>query len=170
MDYKSRQHPGKGWLTRQSQQGQRPVGKFNRDIEVRLPRTAQATGAAAVLDEPRSGLREMLQSSNCQLALVTCDQDDDIRALQEELFSMASPPVLLPFRWKELIARVCEFVRDASLFGDCRVIWLEDVCINFSNREARRSSGEPITVTNQEFKTLQCFLLNPGRCYRGKSC
>src|SRR5439155_20382437 len=31
--------------------------------------------------------------------------------------------------------------------------------------EVSRSSGEPIKLTTQEFKTLKCFLLNPDRVF-----
>ena len=41
----------------------------------------------------------------------------------------------------------------------------EDVCVDFTKMEVSRSSGEPITLTIQEFKTLKCFLLNPDRVF-----
>ena len=78
-------------------------------------------------------------------------------------------PVLMPyapeaaalpaFQWKELVIRVCDFLRDLNQ----GVVWLGDICVDFANREARRSSGERITLTNQEFKALKCFLENPER-------
>jgi transcriptional regulator len=164
MDYKTRPNPSKGWLPQQSQQGQRPIGEFNQNIEIApFPGPTRGAGGTAVLDDPRPALREMLQSNNYHLALVSHGQDHDTREQQTKPSSPSVPPVLLPSKWKELVARVCEFVRDTNLFGECRVVWLEDVCVDFSSREAYRSSGEPVTLTNQEFKTLKCFLSHPGR-------
>jgi DNA-binding response OmpR family regulator len=40
-----------------------------------------------------------------------------------------------------------------------------DVCVDFARMEMRRSSGKPMTLSIQEFKTLKCFLSNPGRIF-----
>ena len=82
-----------------------------------------------------------------------------------EPFSTAAPAVLLPFSWKELIARVSEFARDSTALAESRVARFDDVCVDFTKMEVSRSSGEPITLTTQEFKTLKCFLLNPDRVF-----
>ena len=109
-------------------------------------------------------LREMLGSDNYQMVLVPRGEWDRIRGSQAEPFSPALA-VLLPFSWKEMVARVYEFVRDSNTLAECRVARFEDVCVDFTKMEVSRSSGEPITLTTQEFKTLKCFLLNPDRVF-----
>ena len=170
MAYKSPpnlRHPHrKCWLP---QQGQRPVIEVNQNVEMGpLPRTTKETGGLPILDDHRlypPALREMLESDNYQVALVLRGEWDHIRGSQVEPSSTAAPAVLLPFSWNELVARVCEFVRDSNTLAECRVARFEDICVDFTKMEVSRSSGEPITLTTQEFKTLKCFLLNPDRVF-----
>jgi DNA-binding response OmpR family regulator len=107
----------------------------------------------------------MLESDNYQVVLVPQGEWDHIRGSEGEPFFNAAPTVLLPFSWKELVARVCEFVRDSNTSSESRVTRFEDVCVDFTKMEVSRSSGERITLSTQEFKTLKCFLLNPGRVF-----
>lgn len=128
-----------------------------------LRESGREAGGLAVAEDHHAALQEMLQSSHYQLALVSSPESEDVGPVEAEDFSAPAPPVLLPFKWKELVARLCEFVRNAKLSVESRFTWLEDVCVDMTNREARRPSGVLIPLTNQEFKTLRCFLLNPGR-------
>jgi DNA-binding response OmpR family regulator len=104
----------------------------------------------------------MLESDTYQVALVPRGAWDLIRGPRAEAFSRPAPTVLIPFRWKELVARVFEFVRDSSGPRECR---FDDVCVDFTMMAVSRSSGEPVALTIQEFKTLKCFLLNPNRVF-----
>ncbi len=131
------------------------------------PRDTKETGGLPVRDDHGlypPALREMLGSDNYQMVLVPRGEWNRIRGSQAEPFSPALA-VLLPFSWKEMVARVYEFVRDSNTLAECRVARFEDVCVDFTKMEVSRSSGEPITLTTQEFKTLKCFLLNPDRVF-----
>ena len=77
-------------------------------------------------------------------------------------FSTEAPTLLLPFSWKELVAQV---VRSSNSQAEFDVVRFEDVCVDFTKMEVSRSSGPPIILTTQEFKTLKCFLLNPERVF-----
>jgi len=150
------------------QQRQRPVVELNQIVGMGpLPRDTKETGGLPVRDDHGlypPALREMLGSDNYQMVLVPRGEWDRIRGSQAEPFSPALA-VLLPFSWKEMVARVYEFVRDSNTLAECRVARFEDVCVDFTKMEVSRSSGEPITLTTQEFKTLKCFLLNPDRVF-----
>jgi DNA-binding winged helix-turn-helix (wHTH) protein len=156
----------KCWLP---QQRQRAVIELNQNVEIEpFPRITKETGGLPLLDDHRlspPALREMLESDNYQVVLVPQGEWAHIRGSQGEPFSTAAPTVVLPFGWKELVARVCEFVRDSNTLAECRVTRFEDVCVDFTKMEVSRSSGERIALTTQEFKTLKCFLLNPDRVF-----
>ena len=152
----------------QPQQHQRPAVELNQIVGMGpLPRDTKETGGLPVRDDHGlypPALREMLGSDNYQMVLVPRGEWDRIRGSQAEPFSPALA-VLLPFSWKEMVARVYEFVRDSNTLAECRVARFDDVCVDFTKMEVSRSSGEPITLTTQEFKTLKCFLLNPDRAF-----
>jgi Transcriptional regulatory protein, C terminal len=154
---------------RLQQQVQRPVLELNQNVEMGpFPKPTMEIGNLPVLDDQPfhlQTLREVLESDSFQVALVHREEWDHIRGSLDEPFSTAAPAVLLPFSWKELIARVSEFARDSTALAECRVARFDDVCIDFTKMEVSRSSGEPITLTAQEFKTLKCFLLNPDRVF-----
>lgn len=123
------------------------------------------TGGPPALDDERlypPALREMLRSDAYHVALVPWSEWDRVRGSQP--FSTAAPAVLLPFSLKELVARVCEFVRDSNTSVERGVARFGDVCVDFTKMEVTRS-GAPITLTTQQFKTLRCFLLNPDRVF-----
>jgi DNA-binding response OmpR family regulator len=107
----------------------------------------------------------MLESDAYCVALVPRDEWDRIRGSQMEPSFPAAPAVLLPFSLKELVARVCEFVRDSNTQAERGVAGFGGVSVDFTTMEVTRSSGAPITLTTQQFKTLRCFLLNPGRVF-----
>jgi len=152
----------------QPQQRQRPAVELNQIVGMGpLPRDTEETGGLPVRDDHGlypPALREMLGSDNYQMVLVPRGEWDRIRGSQAEPFSPALA-VLLPFSWKEMVARVYEFVRDSNTLAECRVARFGNVCVDFTKMEVSRSSGEPITLTTQEFKTLKCFLLNPDRVF-----
>jgi two-component system, OmpR family, alkaline phosphatase synthesis response regulator PhoP len=111
-----------------------------------------------------AALREIAKSDGDQMVLVPRDEWDNLRASQMANLSTAAPGVLLPFSWKELAARLCEFVRDPNVLAESQVFRFGDVCVDFTRTKVSRSpSGESIPLTSQEFKTLKCFLLNPDR-------
>lgn len=149
--------------------GQTAVVELDEPVEMGpFPRTTEESGRLPGPDDHRlypPAFREMLESTNYQVALVPRAEGDNIRGLQAEPFSSVVPPVLLPFSWKELVARICEFVRDATTLAECRVVRFEDVCVDFTKMEASRLSGEPIALTTLQFKILKCFLLNPNRVF-----
>src|SRR5207245_3427334 len=133
-----------------------------------FPRVTKEAGCLSVLGDNRlypPALGEMLESDNYEVALVPRGEWVHIRGSQVEPFSTAAPAVLLPFSWKELVARVCESVRHSSPLAECKVARFEDVCVDFTKMEVRRSSGEPIKLTAQAFITLKCLLLNPDRVF-----
>lgn len=106
--------------------------------------------------------REFLQSDNDHLVLVPQGEWNHTQGPKTEP-STAAPAVLLPFSWKELVARLRQFVRDSNSSAESNVARFGDICVDFSKMTVTRSSGESITLTSQQFKTLRCFLLNPDR-------
>jgi len=154
---------------RLSQQGQRPAIERCQSVEMGpFPRVTKETERLSVLDDHRlypPTLGKMLESDNYEVALVPRGEWVHIRGSQEEPSSAAARAVLLPFSWKELVARICESVRDSNPSAESRVARFEDVCIDFTKMEVSRLSGEPIKLTTQEFKTLKCFLLNPDHVF-----
>jgi DNA-binding response OmpR family regulator len=129
--------------------------------------TKHATGGLLTLDDSldAAALQEMLRLVGDQMVLVPRGEWDHIRGSQLEHFSTQAPAVLLPFSWKELMTRLCDFVRDANTSAESQVVRFGDVCIDFTKRKVTRSSGESISLTSQEFKTLRIFLLNPDRVF-----
>jgi DNA-binding winged helix-turn-helix (wHTH) protein len=116
-----------------------------------------------------AALQKVLESNDYQVALVPRREWDCIRRSeyrQPEMGGSRVPPtVLLAFSWKELVARICEFAGDTKTSAQSRVAQFSDVYVDFSKMEVSRSSGEVITLGSQEFKTLKCFLSNPGRVF-----
>ena len=149
---------GRVWLPSPDASSRRAAPELSRSGQSLDETSGCETG---LIEDDRPALRDMLRSSNYQLALVSREDDPSTRTAKR--FSGSLPAVFLPLKWKELVARVCEFVRDTRLPAETKLLWLGDACVDLINRNARRSTGELITLTNQEFKTLKCFLLNPGR-------
>jgi DNA-binding response OmpR family regulator len=106
----------------------------------------------------------MSEFNDYRVALVSQNGWSQRRELLEP-FLPAAPAVLLPISWRELLAKVCEFVRDSNAFAEYRVAQFADVCVDFIKMQVSRMSGEVITLTKQEFKTLKCFLSNPNRVF-----
>lgn len=139
----------------------------DRSLETKLVgRAAGKAGSSMVLGDHRlyfQTLREMLESDNYQVALVPRGRRDLVPGSPLEQFSSAASAVLIPFRWTELVAHVQEFVRDSITLLECKIARFGDVCVDFARMEMSRSSGKPMALSIQEFKTLKCFLSNPGR-------
>ena len=107
-------------------------------------------------------LREMPEPSDCRLDR-SRSKWDSLRGSGVEKISPAPTTVLLACSWKELVTRVSEFVRDSEQKPRGRVARFADLIVDFTRLEVSRLSGEVIPMTNQEFKTLNCFLSNSGR-------
>jgi hypothetical protein len=154
---------------RRPQQGQKPTIERYQSVEMGpFARVTKETGCRSALDDHRlypQSLREMLESDDYEVALVPWRDWVHIPGSQVEPSSPPARAVLLPFSWKELVARICESVRDSNPSAECRAARFNDVCVDFTKMEVSRSSGESIKLTTQEFKTLKCFLLNPDRVF-----
>ena len=111
-----------------------------------------------------AALPETPKSDNDQVVLVPRGEWDRIQESQMGHLAAASA-VVLPFSWKELAARLCDFVLDSSASAERQVFRFGEVCVDFTRMKVSRSPGEAITLTSQEFKTLKCFLLNPDRVF-----
>jgi len=161
--------PHKDPLNLQLPHGQRTLVESNRNLEMlAFPETTTEVESSPVMGDQRlyfRTLREMLESDDYQVALVPREKWDLIPESQPKQFSTVASAVLIPFRWAELVAQVHQVVQEFNILPDCRIARFEDVCVDFSRMEVSRSSGEPIILTVQEFKTLKCFLLNPDRIF-----
>ena len=109
-------------------------------------------------------LPEMPEWNEYRVALVSPSRSANVRR-REEAPQPAAPAVLLPFSWRELLAGVSEFIRESTRMAERTAAQFADICVDFLKMEVCRVSGEVITLTNQEFKTLKCLLLNPGRVF-----
>lgn len=166
MAYKN--HSDVGFAPRnvwRSEQSQQPSGALNVrdqiDPSLRSTQGIERHPALDVLYSP--SLRAMLESDNYHMALLPRADGQGARGSPAGSLSASGRSVILPFSWKELVRRVFESLRDSYALTGHRVARFGDVCVDFARREVRRLSGERITLLNQEFKTLQCFLSNPER-------
>ena len=151
------------------QRNQGPRLERNQNLETELfSGTTREVESSPVLGDHRlrfQALREMLESEDYQVAIVPRGKRDLIPGLQAKQLSTVASAVLIPLNWTELVAQIHELVQECNILPDSRVARFEDVCVDFDRMEVNRSSGEPITLTIQEFKTLKCFLSNPGRIF-----
>ena len=145
------------------QSSRTPLIESNQNLETGVfPRTAGELASSPVLGDHRGyfqALRQMLESDNYQVALIPRGRWDVVPGSQAKPFSTAASTVLIPFRWVELVGHIHEFA------GERNTLRFEDICVDFVRMEVSRASGETITLTVQEFKTLKCFLLNPNRIF-----
>jgi len=109
-------------------------------------------------------LQEMLESNDYRVALISASDAVDPQGSVGPHPPVA-PALLLPFSWRELLTRIHEFFRESNGSARRRVAQFADVCVDFIKMEVCRMSGEVITLTKQEFKTLKCFLSNPDRVF-----
>jgi hypothetical protein len=148
------------------QQGSRAAIELDEDLEApSFPEIAHRTRSLPPLDHYPPRLQKMLESSKYQLELVSRSECTHIHASHTDPFPAALPAVLFGFGWKELIAQVCELARGSNPPPERKVARFGDCCVDFNNMEVTRSSGETVALTNQEFKALKCFLLNPNRVF-----
>jgi hypothetical protein len=107
-------------------------------------------------------LRHLLESDNYQVAFLPRREPNHGHPSKVEPHSTEAPAALLPFSWKELIAKVCESVRNFYSVSGEAVTGFADVCVNFGKMEVSRA-GEPVRLTAQEFKTLKFLMQNAER-------
>jgi DNA-binding winged helix-turn-helix (wHTH) protein len=145
-----------------------PLTECNQNLETgRLGSTAEEVGRSPVSGHRLyfQTLRAMLESGDYQVAIVPRGGPSSIPASPTDEFFSAASAVLIPFRWTELVAQVHEFVRESNTLLEHRIAQIGDVSVDLARMELRHSSGAPMTLTIQEFKTLKCFLSNPGRTF-----
>jgi len=132
-----------------------------------LERLRQGVPAAVVLDLSRPG------SSGCDLCkkivnlvpglpLVILSGSSDVADKVLLLEMGADDYVTVPFSPRELVARLRVLIRRASRVSPEAVYVFADVLVDFSKMEITRS-GEKITVTAKEFKTLEFLTKNAER-------
>src|ERR1700723_2719118 len=137
------------------------------DADCGLERLRQETPAAVVLDLPRPG------SSGCDLCkkianlipglpLVILSGSSDVADKVLLLEIGADDYVTVPFSPRELVARLRALIRRASRVNPKGVYAFADVVVDFSKMEITRS-GEKVTVTAKEFKTLEFLTKNAER-------
>jgi len=123
--------------------------------------------AAVILDVLRPG------SSGCDLCkkianlipdlpLVILSASSDVADKVLLLEIGADDYVTIPFSPRELVARVRAVIRRASRVSPEDVYVFEDVTVDFSKAQITRS-GEKITFTAKEFKTLEFLTKNAER-------
>ena len=152
--------------SRPPEQGPSRVIEINRNLQIEPFAGAMETGQFSGLRDHSlcsPALPEMPELSDYRLALVSRSKWDSLQGSGVEKISPAPTTVLLAFSWKELVTRVSEFVRDSEQKPRGRVARFADLIVDFTRLEVSRLSGEVIPMTNQEFKTLNCFLSNSGR-------
>lgn len=110
-----------------------------------------------------SALREVLEGNDYRVALVAGSRDFYCSQQDSAPFLIPTNAVLLPFSWKELVLGVRESLDDPGRVADSKIASFGDVHINFAKMEVSRSSSGLVAFTRQEFKTLACFVTNPGR-------
>ena len=110
-----------------------------------------------------SALRELLEGNDYRVALVAGSRAIHRAQPERDQLLLPTNAVLLPFSWKELVLGVRDSLRDPSRLAESKTASFGDVHINFTKMEVSRSSSGLVAFTRQEFKTLACFVANPGR-------
>jgi len=137
------------------------------DAACGLERLRQGVPAAVILDLPLPG------SSGCDLCkkianlvpglpLVILSGSSDVADKVLLLEMGADDYVTVPFSPRELVARLRALIRRASRVSPEAVYVFSDVVVDFSKMEITRS-GEKVTVTAKEFKTLEFLTKNAER-------
>ena len=132
-----------------------------------LERLRQGVPAAVILDLPLPG------SSGCDLCkkianlvsglpLLILSGSSDVADKVLLLEMGADDYVTVPFSPRELVARLRALVRRASRVSPEAMYVFADVVVDFFKMEITRS-GEKITVTAKEFKTLEFLTKNAER-------
>jgi DNA-binding response OmpR family regulator len=137
------------------------------DVVGSLEMLRQRVPAAVILDVLRPG------SSGCDLCkkianlipglpLLILSASSDVADKVLLLEMGADDYVTVPFSPRELVARLRALIRRTSRVSPEDVYVFEDVRVDFSKTEITRS-GEKITVTAKEFKTLEFLTKNAER-------
>jgi len=137
------------------------------DAACGLERLRQGVPAAVILGLPIPG------SSGCDLCkkianlvpglpLVILSGSSDVADKVLLLEMGADDYVTVPFSPRELVARLRALIRRASRVSPEAVYVFSDVVVDFSKMEITRS-GEKVTVTAKEFKTLEFLTKNAER-------
>ena len=100
-----------------------------------------------------------LRMDNYQLALVPLHDDQSRPA---GAHNSTNRFVLLPWTWKELLARMKKHMEGERPVRDGQVLQFADVEVDLAAMEVRRNH-QLVDLTAMEFKVLRFFLLNPGR-------
>lgn len=154
--------------SRLPQEGPTKVIELNQNLEGEpFSRTAREEGSHAAVDDRRRflpALEELLERNDYRVVFVP-GSDSDVDRGSVGPSAPAARAVLLPSSWREMFAEFSEFFRDSTRLAERRVARFADVCVDFIKVEVSRMSGEVITLTNQEFKTLKCLVTNPGRVF-----
>jgi len=106
-------------------------------------------------------LRDLFESDGLQVVITFADRTNLISGFSSKSVSPAMKALVLPFSWEELVVRLGSLLDPSH--PNKAVTRFGDVYINFASMEVRRSSGEQIMLTAQEFKALRFFVSNPGR-------
>src|SRR5260370_27611798 len=127
----------------------------------------QRAPAGVILDLQHAGysgcdLCRRIAKSIPGLPLVILSASSNVADKVLLLETGADDYVTIPFRPRELIARLRALIRCASRVGPEDIYVFEDVVVDFSKREITRGD-EKITVTAKEFKTLEFLTKNAKR-------
>jgi DNA-binding winged helix-turn-helix (wHTH) protein len=106
-------------------------------------------------------LREVFESDGMRVVITFAKSTNLNSGFKSEPVSTAVQALVLPVSWEELVARVGSILNHSRM--KTNVAGFGDVCIDFSSMEVKRSSGEQVLLTAQEFKALKFFVSNPGR-------
>ena len=127
---------------------------------IAIPEVDRIPAAYGELSVP-GALREVFESDGLQVVITFADRTNLISGFSSKSVSPAMKALVLPFSWEELVVRLGSLLDPSH--PNKAVTRFGDVHINFSSMEVRRSSGEQILLTAQEFKALRFFVSNPGR-------
>jgi DNA-binding response OmpR family regulator len=106
-------------------------------------------------------LRQVFESDGMQVVITFAKRTSLNSRLSSKSISTGVQALVLPVSWEELVARVGSVLDHSRTKSN--VAQFGDVCIDFSSMEVKRSAGEQVVLTAQEFKALKFFVSNPGR-------
>jgi hypothetical protein len=107
-------------------------------------------------------VKQVFESNSVPLLIAFFNGVGSRSRLPSQPVPVAVRASVLQFTWDELAARVSSLPK-MGIVKVGNMACLGDVHIDFSSMEVRRSSGEQIAMTAQEFKVLKFFVENPGR-------
>ncbi len=113
-----------------------------------------------VVPDGMAGLEILRQKPPSAVILLSASSDVADKVLLLEIG--ADDYVTVPFSPRELVASLRALIRCASHVSPGNLYFFEDVMVDFSKMEITRS-GEKVTVTAKEFKTLEFLTKNTER-------